>query len=354
MASLRFDRAEIKATITEDGYLVDMPVVGRIGIQVYMNADGTMRREFRPPEEVFNADSLASFENKPVTDDHPVTDVNAANARKLAVGIIKGPAIAQDTTITAPVTIYDQEVIDKILNGGKRELSLGYKVDLEETPGEWNGERYDAIQRNIRINHLAIVKRGRAGNARLNLDQCDAVLLTTDEEPAMSDTLGRIRLDSGLEYSAAPEVIVAFDAMKTRIDELHKQIDTIAAERDTFKGEAAKLEQVKADAIAQAREEIKARAALEKVAEEFKVDHAGKSDRDVKEAVVKSVRADADLTGKSEDYLAAAFDLAVSLKRDSAIAEQRKTGAGEQRNDKASGGYEAFKAALGNLHKKGA
>ncbi|MFI7909566.1 DUF2213 domain-containing protein, partial [Acinetobacter baumannii] len=72
----------------------------------------------------------------------------------------------------------------------------------------WNGQEYDAIQRNIRVNHLAIVPRGRAGNARLNLDRHDAVLFNPEEEIGMpTDNLGRIRLDSGLEYQAAPEVI---------------------------------------------------------------------------------------------------------------------------------------------------
>jgi hypothetical protein len=353
MEVLRFDKANIKATITDEGYLVDMPIVGRIGIQTYLNADGSQRKELRLPEEVFSTDSLTSFDNKPITDDHPSESVSAANARKLAVGIIKGPAIGDGEVVTAPITIYDKNVIDKIIKGGKRELSLGYKVDIEETPGEWNGERYDAVQRNIRINHLAIVKKGRAGIAKINLDRNDAIVLTTDEEENMTDNMSRLRLDSGLEYPAAPEVVVAYDAMKVGVDELKKQIDTVTAERDTFKSEADKLEQVKADAITQAREEIKARVALEKVAEEFKVDHENKSDRDLREAVVKSVRADADLTGKSDEYVSAAFDLAVSMKRDAAIAEQRKSGAGEQRNDKSKGSYQNFKADFANISKKG-
>lgn len=54
---------------------------------------------------------------------------------------------------------------------GLRELSLGYSLDLDETPGVWNGQPYDAIQRNIRINHLALVEKARAGEqARLNID----------------------------------------------------------------------------------------------------------------------------------------------------------------------------------------
>ena len=63
--------------------------------------------------------------------------------------------------------IHDADVLKR----GLRELSLGYDCDLEENPGTWNGMPYDCIQRNIRINHLAIVDEARAGHqTRLNLD----------------------------------------------------------------------------------------------------------------------------------------------------------------------------------------
>ena len=44
MEAIRYDRAEIKATRNDEGYLIDTPVVGRVGIQLYKNADGTIRR----------------------------------------------------------------------------------------------------------------------------------------------------------------------------------------------------------------------------------------------------------------------------------------------------------------------
>lgn len=363
MEAIRYDRTEIKATRTDEGYLIDTPIVGRVGIQLYKNADGTIRRELRPPEEVFNADSLKSFAGKPVTDEHPGEPVTAKNAKRLSVGTMQGEGRQDGDNVVAPIIVHDGEMIDKILKGGKRELSLGYKVDLEETPGVWNGQEYDAIQRNIRVNHLAIVPRGRAGNARLNLDRHDAVSFNPEEENSMpTDNLGRIRLDSGLEYQAAPEVIVEVEKLRgdkadleTRVDELHKQLDTVAAERDTLKSQVESAEKVRADALEKARAEIKARAELDKVAETFKVDGAGKTDREVKELVIKSVRADADLTGKSDDYVNAAFDLTVSLKQDAAMAAQRQAGA--PRNDGSdskpeSGSYKSFMSQLGNKEQK--
>lgn len=362
MEAIRYDRTEIKAARTDEGYLIDTPIVGRVGIQMYKNADGTIRRELRPPEEVFNADSLKSFAGKPVTDEHPGEPVTAKNAKRLSVGTMQGEGRQDGDNVVAPIIVHDGEMIDKILKGGKRELSLGYKVDLEETPGVWNGQEYDAIQRNIRVNHLAIVPRGRAGNARLNLDRHDAVSFNPEEEISMpTDNLGRIRLDSGLEYQAAPEVIVEVEKLRndkaeleTRADGLQKQLDTVAAERDTLKSQVESAEKVRADALEKARAEIKARAELDKVAETFKVDGAGKTDREVKELVIKSVRTDADLTGKSDDYINAAFDLTVSMKNDAAMAAQRAAGAkrddaGEQTD---TGSYKGFMSQLGKKEQK--
>ena len=352
MTFLRYDRATIKAEVTDEGFLVDSPIVGRVGIQLYKNADGTVRREFRPPEEVFKADSLNSFVGKPITDGHPAEMVNAKNAKSLLVGAIHTEGKQDGDNVVAGITIHDADMIDKIMKGGKRELSLGYKVDIEEISGVWNGQGYDAIQRNIRINHLAIVPRGRAGNARLNLDRLDAESIITGE--TMPENLSRVRLDTGLEYQAEAEVVQAFEKMRAdkveadaHIDELQKQLDSVAAERDTLKSQVASSDKMRADALEAARAEIKARAILEKSAEAFKIDCADKSDREIKEAVIKSKRADADLSGKSDDYINAAYDLTVELKADEAMAEQRKAGRADGGEQKPANTYRNFMKQLG-------
>lgn len=356
MNVIRYDRATLKARRTDEGFLIDTPIVGRVGIQIYQNADGSIRREFRPPEQVFNADSLASFSGKPITDDHPTEKVTSKNAKALTIGAMTGEAKQDGDNVIVPITVFDADVIDKIEKGGKRELSLGYSVKLDETPGEWNGEKYDAIQTDIRVNHLALVAKGRAGNARLNLDRLDAVSINVDKDIPMSDNLGRLRLDSGLEYQAAPEVIVAFEKMrndanenKSKLDNLNAEVEKLTGERDMLKGEVAKIDQIKADAFEAARCSILARADLEKVAEGFKVDCKDKTDRQVKEAVIKSVRADADLVEKSDEYVQAAFDMAVEMKPDDAMAKQRQAG---NRGDaapvaKSGDKYKAFMQSLG-------
>jgi hypothetical protein len=180
-------------------------------------------------------------------------------------------------------------------------------------------------------------------------------VVTHKGEVNMSDNLGRLRLDSGLEYQAAPEVIVAFEKMrddamdhKTKLDEATAKLDKLQAEADVLKSEVAKIEQIKADAKSEAMAEIKARSALEKVAEGFKVDCSGKSDREVKEAVIKSVRADADLSGKSDIYVDAAFDMAVEMKPEDAMAKQRAAGRKDDSGTGCKGNkYQEFMKSLG-------
>lgn len=359
-SAFRYDFAQLKATRTDEGYIADMPVVGRVGVLTYRNADGTVRRELRLPEDVFSADSLSSFAGKPVTDDHPSEPVTSRNAKKYMVGTMTGPGLQDGDTVRVPMIIHDGDTIEKVDKGGKRELSLGYKVYLDETPGTHPeyGE-YDAIQRNIRINHLALVGRARAGSiARLNLDRADAYQYTETEVTMSADNLGRIRLDGGLEYQAAPEVIVAFEKMrndheeaKTRIDALQSEVEKLAGERDTLKarvdGFDAELQKARADAL----EEVKQLEAVKKVAEAFKVDVADKTARQIKEAVIGAVRKDAgDLSAKSDEYINAAFDMAVSLRSDAAIADQRVKTA--PRNDGATptsgSAYQNFMKQLGN------
>ena len=57
-AMQRFDNVAFKATKTDEGFIRDTPIVGRTGILVYRNADGTERREYRPPEEAHSLVSL--------------------------------------------------------------------------------------------------------------------------------------------------------------------------------------------------------------------------------------------------------------------------------------------------------
>ena len=165
----RLDSIKLDSTyFTDEGYLIDHPVVTSVGIFIYHNPDGSERRELRLPEQVFEVESLASYEGKPVIITHDANRVDKDNVTDEIVGTILSPGYQEGDDVRAKIIVHD---IDAVKKSGLRELSLGYDMKLDETPGKWHGQKYDAIQTEIRINHLALVKDARAGEqARLNID----------------------------------------------------------------------------------------------------------------------------------------------------------------------------------------
>lgn len=147
--------------------MIDHPILTRVGIFEYKNPDGSIRRELRLPEEVFAPESLASYKGKPVILTHEAGMIDSDNVQQEQIGTILSEGTQDGDNVRAQIIIHDARKLDY----GLRELSLGYSLDLEEVPGEWQGQPYDAIQRNIRVNHLALVEKARAGDsARLNID----------------------------------------------------------------------------------------------------------------------------------------------------------------------------------------
>lgn len=126
---------------------------------------------YRPAEEVFSPDTLASIEGKTVTDDHPQTEdgnVNPDNFKQLAFGHVqnvrrgKEPLESGEYPILGDVHIKAEPLLSDVRNHIKRELSLGYDYQIRR-----NGKRVD--MHHITVNHCAVVPRGRAGReARIN------------------------------------------------------------------------------------------------------------------------------------------------------------------------------------------
>lgn len=312
----RSDNSTFQAVKTDEGFLFDTPIVARIGIQEYRRTDGSIRREFRPPEEVFSPEALASAKGKPITLDHAIPRVTSKDVHRVMIGTMLSEGRQDGDHVRTDITIHSPDAI-----GDRRELSLGYTAVLDETPGEWNGQAYDAIQRNIRINHLSVVKKGRAGVARLNLDG-DEDFSTQQEQQPMN--VVKVKLDSGLEYDAAPEVSVELNKLRADATDARTKLDSVQAKADALQAKVDAHEDTIKTAREQGRMDALARIELETTATKLKVDHAGKTDREVKEAVIKAVRKDADLTGKSDVYIDAAFDMAVEVAPSKAMADQRQ------------------------------
>lgn len=148
-----------------EGYLLCLNVpVARTGVQEYLPEELNLPRRpdpvpvFRPEEEVFSPETVASFEGMPVTDEHPAEGVTAGNIRSLQKGhahnVRRGSGNESDLLL-ADLIVTDPELIRRIL-AGKREISCGYTYELCEENGRY-------IQRKIRGNHVAVVGAGRAG-----------------------------------------------------------------------------------------------------------------------------------------------------------------------------------------------
>lgn len=314
----RYDYSNFTATKTDEGFLVDSPIVARVGIQEYRRADGSIRRELRLPENVFNADSLASMRGKPITVGHPSTGkVTSKDAHRVTVGTILDRGLEDGENVRAPIIIHSPDSI-----GSRRELSLGYTTNLDETPGVHPVYgAYDAIQGPPTINHLSVVQSARAGKvARLNLDG-DEEIFNQQEQQTMTV---KVKLDNGIEYDAAPEVSVELNKLRADAADAKTKLAAATADKDKLQakvdGQAAELE----TARTQGRADAMARLQLEATADKLKVDHKDKTDRQVKEAVILAVRKDADLKDKSDVYVDAAYDMAVETAPAAAMASQRK------------------------------
>lgn len=175
----RFDLYDISKPVRlNNGWFRTDATITRIGVFEYRRPDGSIRRELRHPDEVFHKDALASFELVPVVVDHPAVGIlDTSTTRQYQRGSVAN--VRRDgTMVKADVLLTDENSIEAATIGGKNQISCGYVCDCDETPGitsgipgVLDGEHYDAIQKNIRGNHVALVSHGRAGEgANLRLD----------------------------------------------------------------------------------------------------------------------------------------------------------------------------------------
>jgi uncharacterized protein len=157
-----------KLKFMHGGYLRTMPKIARTGIQIYKgiecgNADMEKVRVFRPVDSVFSKSAVNSYAGLPITVDHPGGMVDASNWKQHAVGETGDDILREGETVRVPMMLRDAEAIKTVMSG-KNQISVGYSCDLEWVDGiTEDGQKYDAVQRNIRGNHVAIVSTARGG-----------------------------------------------------------------------------------------------------------------------------------------------------------------------------------------------
>ncbi len=116
---------------------------------------------YRPAEEI--AKAAGTFNGLPLSLDH--WEMDAANLPKdKIVGSLGTDAEYRAPYLINSLTVTDADAIEKIKTGEYRDLSAGYLCDVEIKPGIFDGKSYDGIMRNIRGNHVALVREGRAGH----------------------------------------------------------------------------------------------------------------------------------------------------------------------------------------------
>lgn len=217
MIKQRIDQGgRIIRRIDSNGFVRVEGVVARVGIMEYYE-DGKVVKEFVPPDVLFDAASMDSLSGSPVTLQHPPVLVNSSNYKEYQQGSVAGTR--QDgNNLIANLTIVGSDAINAV-ESGIDELSPGYAVELDETPGEWNGQRYDRKQTRRFYNHQAIVDAARGGReCRLNFDCAIAVI------PENND-VAKVKLPNGETVDLSAENAVAsieaaFGTQSARVDSL--------------------------------------------------------------------------------------------------------------------------------------
>jgi hypothetical protein len=320
--------------ITSDGYMVASAKAARTGVQVYnrselgLDGEGTIN-VYRPEEEVFARDSLATYPARPITINHPPKGVNADNWKDVGSGAIGGEVVRDGEFVRVPLIMMDGPSIQKAQTT-HREISMGYSAEIVMQDGVApDGQPYQARQRNIKINHLAFVPKARGGNELRIGDGADTwgaspisdaiqpkkgarsmtTLTLKGISVELADAKDAINLQSvfdGLNKDVADAI-----SAKAKADADHAT--AIAAKDADLAKKDAELDALKGkvvdDAALDAR--VQARADLIAVATSIAPDvkTAGLADADIRKAVVTAKLGDADLKDKSAAYIDAYFDI---------------------------------------------
>ena len=259
---------------TGEGFLICRNVpIARIGVQEYLGREiglsGADAERLitvtRLPEEVFSDAALASFEGKPVTNDHPPRLIGpndvTAYGRGHAEMVRRGSGEWADYVL-ADLHIQARDLIDAVQNG-KREISCGYECDYEP-----NGDGTYS-QKKIRGNHVAVVDRGRAGKRAAILDSAQKPEKARRPERKAMKKKGLIfSLFGQAVKDKSPEEIeqLAMDAA----DALEEQEEAAPAKEET-KGDEKK-EAADESAVDAVVEKVLAKLAAKEKAEKSKTD----------------------------------------------------------------------------------
>jgi hypothetical protein len=157
-----------RLSLTPEGFLrVRDAVLARSGPQEYFTHElPTLDADEsgwlivnRPEAEVFDPRSLASYIGKPIVLLHPDDLVTPENVREHQIGTVLAARRGEGNNadiVVGDLMITDAEAIELIRRGTHRALSAGYDANYVQ-----RGRGF-ADQRDIRINHVALLRNGDA------------------------------------------------------------------------------------------------------------------------------------------------------------------------------------------------
>ena len=247
---IAFDRASVR-TMDDNGFMhVKISPFTKEQVAPYYGREIPGYREleldpekiyygYRPAEELSKPETVASINGIPVQLRHHAEFADAP-ARETRVGATGTDAEWRAPYLLNSLVIFDADAQKAINSGALRELSLAYHYRPEIKAGEFDGQHYDFIMRDIRGNHLALVEEGRAG----------ADVLVYDSKPgANMDKLEEI-------MAALAKLTEEVTALKTGQDEEPADGGPLSEEEEaTLKGLLARYEKYKGDGPAATDEE---------------------------------------------------------------------------------------------------
>lgn len=230
--------ADGKASVDEFGILRGVCPVTRCGVFLYLNSDGSERRELRPKEEVFSPSTINSLKLIPITLNHPQEGyVDSSIAVREAIGSTGETIKESGDYVYSSIVVFDKDAIEAITTKRICELSLGYTSEIENVSGEYNGEPFDCIQRNIVYNHLSVVERGRAGSdVRIKTDALGECMHKDEQE---------IPRDNQIKAPIKPQTLN--EQFDTQIKRMDSRIDSIEAALDSLSKKIEKMMENKED-----------------------------------------------------------------------------------------------------------
>lgn len=210
--------------------------MARTGVLEYSDGQRSWR-EYRPAEEVFAEDSLATLRGATVTDKHPPKLVTPETYAAVSRGHADGAARRDGALLVTDLLVQDAELCRLVTAGERREVSCGYTCEVEHAPGVTpEGEHYDAIQRRIRHNHVALLPpgEGRSGpEVSLRLDGAAFEVSTGEPGAKGNGTMKKIKVRGReIKLDAAEDEAAAQGA----VDEVQKKADADATELAAVKG----------------------------------------------------------------------------------------------------------------------